>query len=53
MERDRAKAKKKADRKQAREDRKKAVEGEGPVVEGAEDATVDPIAAVQPVGEQD
>jgi hypothetical protein len=53
MERDRAKAKKKADRKQAREDRKKALEGEAPVVEGAEDAAVDPIAAARTVGEQD
>ena len=53
MERDRAKAKKKADRKQAREDRKKALEGEAPVVEGAEDAATDPIAAARTVGEQD
>jgi hypothetical protein len=53
MERDRAKAKKKADRKQAREDRKKAVEGEAPVVEGAEDVAADPTAAAQTVGEQD
>lgn len=52
MERDRAKAKKKAERKQAREERKKAQADEGPVVEGADQATADSVAAAQPTGEQ-
>lgn len=52
MERERAKAKKKAERKQAREERKKAQSGEGPAVEGADDAAADPMAAAQPTGEQ-
>ena len=52
MERERAKAKRKAERKQAREERKKAQAAEGPAVEGADDATTDPIAAARPAGEQ-
>ncbi len=51
MERERAKAKRKAERKQARAERKKAQAEEGPAVDGADDAA-DPVAAVQPAGEQ-
>ncbi len=52
MERERAKAKKKAERKLAREERKKAQAGEGPAVEGADDADSEPVAAARPAGDQ-